>query len=407
MKRWALAVLAVVVVLGAACTTSSGVPIGGAGIPERPATDLSGWVRVATVSDAVLSPERQRRQEDTSPSGRYIAFATDDAIPPDADPNPSAPDLYLLDTDTDTYHHVPSLGEVNVPFDLRDDGTLLVGYRLTQSSPTNFALFTVGGGVVPLALPASVANCLAWSLPPTGGIDIGCSTEVATNRYPGLYHWEIGDASAAPVAVAGVLDGFWASVSANRRYVALKFLSGPGTGGRRVWDRVANAFLPHDFVPSFSLLPISATNITADNSLFSEETVGNDGRLLVTRSVWATVLQSYQSGRWDPHDGSVEFFGGFPPMSVARDFGLQSNYFEYTDWSGEIGRNYVVEGRPPRVSTILGDFSDPTARWRLPVGSWVRHVGADGTLVITSAATVNADDPSPGPAIYVRQGPLP
>src|SRR5262245_1393862 len=140
MKRWMIAA-AVAAVVTAGCATGITVPAGGGSLPELPAKDLSGWVRVGTPNaepNAVVNPVPPVA---TSPNARYVAFVTDEVLGADPDPDPSAENVYLLDLDTTTYRLATGAWAEARPLDIRDDGTLLLTFRNAPTDPLQYAVF--------------------------------------------------------------------------------------------------------------------------------------------------------------------------------------------------------------------------------------------------------------------------
>jgi hypothetical protein len=362
---------------------------------------MDNWVRVGTPDAA--SGVRM------SPNGRWVAFTTSEVIPPDVDLDPHALNLYLVDTDTNTYHLVPPATDGNPwtpsAIALSDDGTMLMQY--TFSGVTHeWDLFTVGGGVVPIDPPADLRSC-RWSFASGGGFDLGCDGAPAINRFVGLYHWNVGDAAATGVSVAGDLDGQFNSVSPNGRYLEETYISSVDSPvAVRVWDLSTDTVLPYQFISNYAAIPLETVGLT----ISPQARVGDDGRLPVEVDTWSTVLDSYKAEWWDPHTGARQEMTGFPPMKVSVIF--DQGYFTYQDWYWEIGHNYFTAcscglGAVPNVNTILGNFGDPTARWKLPFFTTeVTGLAPDGTVVLISKNPVNPGDPA-GPGLYVRKGPLP
>jgi hypothetical protein len=396
MKRWSIAVaMAGVMTLMVGCTTANlgnNAPY----VPELPAKDLtSGWTRVG---------ELFRTGPIFSPNGRYVAFwRTDDHV-------------HLVDLDTDSDHIVSDL-----PDAIRDDGTMLTPHLVCVPSGCavdDVELETVNGGPVPLGAPADIANdrCwLGWSFAPSGGFDVRCKGDAATNQPVGLYHWNVGDPAATPVAVTTEVDGYWIGlltgarsewgsqgVSPNGRYIEIAW-DHDFTYGVEVWDTVTHSLLPRQVVDSDALVEAGiGTGIFRTSA-----PVADDGRVLVTLESWNTVLETMQTQWFDPRTGNREPLAGFPSMTVGNTF--RQGYFQYQDYTSLIGHNPDVEnalGHQWLPGNILGNFNDPAARWRLPSSTTMMGLASDGSILLASDHPLNPGDP-PGESIYVRRGALP
>jgi hypothetical protein len=387
MKRWGIAVAVVgAMTLMVGCTTSN-VDLGNNApyVPEQPAKTLDGWVRVG---------ELFRSGPNFSPNGRYVTFwRTDNHV-------------HLVDLDTNSDQIISYL-----PDAIRDDGTMLAPHLNcgpNGCAVDDFELATVDGGPVPLGAPADIANgrCwLGWTFAPTGGFDVRCNGDAATNQPVGLYHWNIGDPAATPVAVTNQVDGFFASRSPNGRYIEIgpKQLDSSISSATRVWDTSTNSLLPKQFVSSDPLAEVGfGTGV-----FLSDVAVADDGRLLVHLESWNSVLETNEAEWWDPRTGNREPVAGFPPMSPGASFG--QGYFQYGDFTSLIGHNPTVEnalGHQWIPGNILGNLNDPTARWRLPSSTTMMGLASDGSIFLASDHALNPGDP-PGESIYVRRGALP
>jgi hypothetical protein len=394
MKRWGYALAAVVVMMLTVGCTTANLGVTTPYVPEMPAKDLTtGWTQVGTLSYGGLV---------TSPSGRYVAFTTHEVHPPDTDPDPSSTKVYVLDLDTNSYSRVPA---GDLLYAVRDDGELLSRVvHFTNNAPAVFlGVTTLGGGLVEIDVPDAEGDC-AWSYASGGGFDVACSGKADINRYAGLYHWNVGDPNVTGVAVSTELSGYFGSISANGRYLEIEGVR--DNGGLisdkfvEVWDLSTNTLLPHQFVTTYPVPPLVPSGTRRDAYI----PVGDDGRLLVTTEVWSSVLETMNTHWWDPHDASDTPLAGFPPMAVA--YHHRDGYFDYCDYTSLIGHSPAIEnalGHQFLCSPILGNFNDPTARWRLPTafsGAGINGFGADGTLVVVLPA-------SGGNGIYVHRGPLP
>jgi hypothetical protein len=416
MKRaWLIAaVLMVLGFVGASCTAAQGPP------DYLPTTPLGGFTKIARTNGSACTGTAFCAAVVASPNTRYVAYLTDETIPPDVDPLPGDRNLYLLDRTTGDHHLVsPGFGE-DAPypyttFSVSDDGAVLVMSPTTDPSVYTYALYTIGTGLVPLVVPTDVTGCRRPQFEAGGhGLQMLCN---GSDTQPlGLFRFDAGDVTATPVAVVSGLaaDRRQAvTISPNHRY----FLVGDPTyqcnflletclpNNEWVYDAQTATLLP---------FPYSNTDLGSLQFLFvnvrttygeGPDYLGNDGRIRFHNEGFSATLDAEQEMWFDPNTGRFTQMDGFPPLYTLTDV-PGSNYFLYDDFTREIGHNYRLERRTPSVLTILGDFASPSTRFTLPYDNVVK-VSSAGDVLILSNATTQPGDLEPGVDILVRNGPLP
>jgi hypothetical protein len=408
MKRGSLIalVLALTTLVVASCTASPPAP------PDYwPTTPLDGWVKIARSNGAGAS---------MSPSTRYLAYLTDQTFPPDVDPLPNDQNLYLLDRFTGTHYLVsPGLGpDAPAPYTtwtVNDDGEVLMRTPDVDPSFSDYSLFTIGGGVVPLSIPANVAKCV----PQFETSGTGFKTLCNGTGPEGLYHFEAGDVTATPVAVLPdpPPDGrLVVNISPNHRYFLLKdpptdcniILNNCPPDNRWVYDSQTNttAPFPYSDTPLGSLQFLSV-NVRSTGTE-GPDYLGDDGRIRYHNEGFGLPdLEAEQELWFNPNTGRSTALDGFPPMWTFGD-AQGTKYFIYDDYTREIGHNYRLEGRSPSVLTVLGDYTSPHSRWVPTLNIGIGTPTPNGDIVgFGHDITTQPGDVHPGEDIYVRSGPLP
>jgi hypothetical protein len=407
MKRTLVVVVAALfAIVGTSCTTPLlGPP------PIRPTTLLDGWSMVAQVG-ADVPGNYVGDDVLVSPNARYVAYMPQHPRPGDAEPPSGDLILYLWDRETDV-HHLVTTGQL-IPHDVTDDGRLL----FQHVTPYSWNVYTIEGGIDPIAKPAQPHNCLMGFEPNGPGFELQCSDEPARDTTPsttmGLYRFDDGDTAATPIAVPpNPTDddlALW-SVSPDRRYLEVVNPLGPSPTGfpllrsdiHAVYDTQTSSYLPFSFRESNYYLDVQNTTRTVRSHWPGDSNpVTNDGRLLLDSDVFSTVLLKSYAKWFDPHDGSFTSIDGFPQMHVTKFFD-GTNLFNYDDWAPEMYKNHILEGRPnPTTIPVLGDVTDPTKRWTVPSGGHVEAIAPDGDLIAVTAA-----DPDGWVTLMVREGALP
>jgi hypothetical protein len=277
----------------------------------------------------------------------------------------------------------------------------LVRYRLFVGDPIRMGLYTADGGIQQLTLPTWPVGCDIGFEPVVSGFQMRC--DGTDTQALGLYHFDEGDTSGTPVAVADTLvpePHQFLSVSNNQRY--LEVGGSDTTSQDEVYDVVTHTLLPHQFTEAINI-PLNTIELTRVSA-----PVSDDGHLLIEVRSYSAVLQSYRLESFDPNTGMRSPVQGYPNLQAIW-FDSHSSLFGYLDETAELGQpSPLLVNRQVNAPPILGDMANPSHRWALPdVDLEILGVSPNGDIVVESSAPLDPSDTSPGPAVYVHEGPLP